>query len=105
MGVLELWVIFTFTLVFSLRVQVSNSQNITFNSNDLQALEAFLIGLDLGTINGWGTSNCCNWSGITCNSSSSLSFFNDPIDSCRVVKLELLGKILVANSRNFFQLG
>ncbi|KAL7263924.1 hypothetical protein ACSBR1_001974 [Camellia fascicularis] len=94
MGVLEMWVIFTFALVFSLRVQVSNSHNITCNSNDLQALEAFLIGLDSGTINGWGTSNCCNWSGITCNSSSSLGFFNDPIDSGRVVKLELSGKIL-----------
>ncbi|KAI7981623.1 Phytosulfokine receptor 1 [Camellia lanceoleosa] len=94
MGVLELLVIFTFALVFSSRVQVSNSQNITCNSNDHQALEAFLIGLDSGTINGWGTSNCCNWSGITCNSSSSLGFFNDPIDSDRVVKLELSEKIL-----------
>ncbi|KAL7215308.1 hypothetical protein ACSBR1_027472 [Camellia fascicularis] len=94
MGVLELWVIFTFALVFSSRVQVSNSQNITCNSNDLQALEAFLIGLDSGAINGWGTSNCCKWSGITRNSSSSLGFFNDPIDSGRVVKLELSGKIL-----------
>ncbi|GMP48545.1 hypothetical protein CsSME_00015862 [Camellia sinensis var. sinensis] len=94
MGVLEMWVIFTFALVFSSRVQVSNSHNITCNSNDLQALEAFLVGLDSGTINGWGTSNCCNWSGITCNSSSSLGFFNDPIDSGRVVKLELSGKIL-----------
>ncbi|CAL5427480.1 unnamed protein product [Camellia sinensis] len=94
MGVLEFFVIFTFALVFSSRVQVSNSQNITCNSNDHQALEAFLIGLDSGAINGWGTSNCCNWSGITCNSSSSLGFFNDPIDSGRVVKLELSEKIL-----------
>ncbi|KAL7184851.1 hypothetical protein ACSBR2_026904 [Camellia fascicularis] len=94
MGVLELWVILTFALVFSSRVQVSNSQNITCNSNDLQALGAFLIGLDSGAINGSGTSNCCNWSGITCNSSSSRGFFNDPIDSGRVVKLELSGKIL-----------
>ncbi|XP_028114341.1 phytosulfokine receptor 1-like isoform X5 [Camellia sinensis] len=94
MGLLEVWVIFTFVLEFSSRVQVSNSQNITCNSNDLQALGAFLIGLDSGAINGWGTSNCCNWSGITCNSSYSLGFFNDPIDSGRVVKLELSGKIL-----------
>ncbi|KAI7995272.1 Phytosulfokine receptor 1 [Camellia lanceoleosa] len=94
MGVLELWVIFTFALVFSSRVQVSNSQNITCNSNDLQALEAFLIGLDSGTVTGWGTSNCCNWSGIICNSSSSLGFFNEPIDFGRVVKLGLSGKIL-----------
>ncbi|KAL7163068.1 hypothetical protein ACSBR2_039213 [Camellia fascicularis] len=94
MGVLELWVILIFLLVFSSRVQVSNSQNITCNSNDLKALEAFLIGLDSGTINGWGTSNCCNWSGITCNSSSSLGFFNDPIHSGRVVKLELSGNRL-----------
>ncbi|CAL5354404.1 unnamed protein product [Camellia sinensis] len=94
MSVLELWVIFTFAFVFSSRVQVSNSQNITCNSNDLKALEAFLSGLDSGTINGWGTSNCCNWSGITCNSSSSLGFFNDPIHSGRVVKLELSGNRL-----------
>ncbi|KAL7164197.1 hypothetical protein ACSBR2_040168 [Camellia fascicularis] len=59
-----------------------------------QALEAFLIGLDSRTINGWGTSNCCNWSGITCNSSFSLGFSNDPINSGKVVKLELSGKIL-----------
>ncbi|KAI7993326.1 Phytosulfokine receptor 1 [Camellia lanceoleosa] len=62
MGVLELWVIFIFALVFSSRVQ--------------------------------GTSTCYNWSGITCNSSSSLGFFNDPINSNRVVKLELSGKVL-----------
>ncbi|KAL7180839.1 hypothetical protein ACSBR1_039826 [Camellia fascicularis] len=95
MGVLELWVILIFLLVLSSPVRVSNSQNLTCNSNDLKALEAFLIGLDSGTVNGWGTSNCCNWSGITCNSSSSLGFFNDPIHSGRVVKLELSRKRLI----------
>ncbi|KAL7164195.1 hypothetical protein ACSBR2_040166 [Camellia fascicularis] len=44
MDVLELWVIFIFLLVFSSPVQVSNSQNPTCNSNDLKALESFLIG-------------------------------------------------------------
>ncbi|KAL7215310.1 hypothetical protein ACSBR1_027474 [Camellia fascicularis] len=86
MDVLELWLIFIFLLVFSSRVQ---------------ALESFLIGLDSGTFNDWGSSNststnpnCCNWLGITCNLSS-LVFLNDPIDSGRVVKLELSGKRLM----------
>ncbi|GMP92456.1 hypothetical protein CsSME_00042678 [Camellia sinensis var. sinensis] len=90
-----------FPPLFSSRVQVLNSQNLTCNSNDLKALEVFLIGLDSGTFNDWGSSNststnpnCCNWLGITCNSSSSLGFLNDPIDSGRVVKLELSGKRL-----------
>ncbi|KAI7995273.1 Phytosulfokine receptor 1 [Camellia lanceoleosa] len=102
MDVLELWVIFIFLLVFSSPVQVSNSQNPTCNSNDLIALESFLIGLDSGTFNDWGSSNststnpnCCNWLGITCNSSSSLGFLNNPIDSSWVVKLELSGKRLM----------
>ncbi|CAL5427496.1 unnamed protein product [Camellia sinensis] len=99
--VLELWVIFIFLLVFSSQVQVSNSQNLTCNSNDLKALESFLVGLDSGTFNDWGSSNststnpnCCNWLGITCNSSSSLGFLNDSIDSGRVVKLDLSRKRL-----------
>ncbi|KAL7180835.1 hypothetical protein ACSBR1_039823 [Camellia fascicularis] len=102
MDVFELWLIFIFLLVFSSRVQVSNSQSLTCNSNDLKALESFLIGLDTGTFNDWGSSNpsstnpnCCTWLGITCNSSSSLGFLNDPIDSGRVVKLELSGKRLM----------
>ncbi|KAI7994018.1 Phytosulfokine receptor 1 [Camellia lanceoleosa] len=102
MDVLELWLIFILLLVFSSRVQVSNSQSLTCNSNDLKALESFLIGLDLRTFNDWGSSNpsstnpnCCTWLGITCNSSSSLGFLNDPIDSGRVVKLELSGKRLM----------
>ncbi|XP_058182724.1 phytosulfokine receptor 1 [Rhododendron vialii] len=82
MGVLDFWVTFLL-LVFSLQSQVSNSQNLTCNPNDLKALRSFLIGLESG-INGWVTNstnssspNCCTWAGIKCD------------DSGRVVELEL----------------
>ncbi|KAA8529944.1 hypothetical protein F0562_034452 [Nyssa sinensis] len=77
-------------LGFRYKFRFLNSQNLTCNSNDLKALEGFLTGLDT-VINGWDTNssspNCCNWVGITCNSSS--LGLNDPINSIRVVKLEL----------------
>ncbi|XP_028127129.1 phytosulfokine receptor 1-like [Camellia sinensis] len=110
MDVLQLWVMFIFLLVFSSLVQVSNSQNLTCNSNDLKVLESFLIRLDSGTFNDWGSSNststnrnCCNWLGITCKSSFSLGFLIDPIDSGWVVKLEHSGKRLMGmlNQTNF----
>lgn len=93
MGTLELWVIL-FLSGFSLQAEVLNAQNLTCNSNDLKALEGFMKGLD-SAIDGWKlstnssfSSNCCNWVGITCSSSSSLGL-NDEFDSGRVVKLEL----------------
>ncbi|KAK9275019.1 hypothetical protein L1049_022277 [Liquidambar formosana] len=85
------WVIFI-VVGFSFHAQVLNSQNLTCNRNDLSALEGFLNGLDEESgIDGWNTtlsSDCCNWVGITCYSSSSLGL-NDPPDSGRVVKMEL----------------
>uniref|UniRef100_A0A5B7BHA6 non-specific serine/threonine protein kinase n=1 Tax=Davidia involucrata TaxID=16924 RepID=A0A5B7BHA6_DAVIN len=90
MGILEFWVIFI-VLGVSLQAEVLKSQNLTCNSNDMKALVDFLSGLDT-IINGWDTnSSCCNWVGVTCNSSSSLGL-NDPIESGtgRVVKLELV---------------
>ncbi|KAA8532323.1 hypothetical protein F0562_032356 [Nyssa sinensis] len=90
MGILEFWVIFV-VIGLSLQAQVMKSQNLACNSNDLKALKGFLNGLD-SVIDGWDTnspsSNCCKWVGITCNSSSSLGL-DDPIDSSRVVKLDL----------------
>ncbi|KAL7001455.1 Phytosulfokine receptor 1 [Sarracenia purpurea var. burkii] len=95
MDVLEFWVFFTF-LVLSSQSQFSTSQNLTCDSNDLKALEGFLVGLESG-INGWDTNssspNCCNWEGVECNSSSSLRS-SGPIDAGRVVKLELFRKRL-----------
>ncbi|KAL7181866.1 hypothetical protein ACSBR1_040722 [Camellia fascicularis] len=64
MDVLELWVIFIFLLVFSSPVQVSNSQNPTCNSNDLKALESFLIGKE---IDGQTQPSYFHWFGPTHN--------------------------------------
>ncbi|KAI7995601.1 Phytosulfokine receptor 1 [Camellia lanceoleosa] len=73
-------------------VRVSNFQNLTCNSNDLKALEAFMIGLDSGTINGWGTSNCQNRSESP-QFIFSLWFLQRSYRFRRVVKLNS-GKIL-----------
>ncbi|KAL2541307.1 Phytosulfokine receptor 1 [Abeliophyllum distichum] len=98
MGMLEFYVIFIF-VGFSVQAVVLNSQNLTCNPNDLKALEGFLKRLESG-IQGWdfnsSSSNCCNWVGITCYSSSSLGV-NDSFNSGRVVKLEL-GKKRLAGS-------
>ncbi|XAR53192.1 Non-specific serine/threonine protein kinase [Bertholletia excelsa] len=92
MGFWELWAILII-IGFSSLVQVSNSQNLTCNPNDIRALQGFLDGLESG-ISGWGANlssspYCCNWLGITCKS---LGW------EARVVKLELprqklMGKI------------
>jgi Leucine-rich repeat (LRR) protein len=88
MGIFVLWMIFTI-LGFSLQAQVLQSQNLTCNSDDLRALQGFMNGLE-SAIEGWNFSstNCCNWVGITCNSSAFLGL-NDSINSGRVVQLEL----------------
>ncbi|CAK9165806.1 unnamed protein product [Ilex paraguariensis] len=89
MGILEFWVILI-ALGFCLLAQVLNSQNFTCISNDLKALRDFVSAVE-SPIGGWDTdssSNCCNWVGITCKSSSSLGL-NDPLNSSRVVHVEL----------------
>ncbi|XP_059649840.1 phytosulfokine receptor 1-like [Cornus florida] len=93
MGVLEYYCVVMFVVMgFCLQAQALNSQNLTCNSNDLKALQGFLKGLD-SEIVGWDINssapNCCNWEGITCNSSTSLGLNDDPVDSGRVVKLDL----------------
>ncbi|CAK9166746.1 unnamed protein product [Ilex paraguariensis] len=99
MDIVEFWVLFI-VLGFSLQAQVLSSQNLTCNLNDLKALRDFMNSVE-SPIVGWDTnsssSNCCNWVGITCNSSSALGL-NDPIDSSRVVRVEigrrrLMGKL------------
>lgn len=75
----------------------SQAQNFTCNSNDLDSLQPFVLQLESS---GWGfnssSPNCCNWVGVTCNSSLSLGL-NDSIDSGRVIKLELGRKRLLGN--------
>ncbi|KAL3502193.1 hypothetical protein ACH5RR_036642 [Cinchona calisaya] len=100
MGVyLEVWVVFVL-LRFSLQAVDVNSQNLTCNQNDRKVLVDFLIGLDISSrIVGWdanssSSTNCCNWDGITCNTSSSLGLNDGSSDSGRVVKLEVPGKRL-----------
>lgn len=68
-------------LGFSLQAEVLKSQNPTCNPNDLRGLNGLMTDLESSQLN-WNTnlstSNCCNWLGITCNSSSG-----------RVIKLQL----------------
>ncbi|KAK9076162.1 hypothetical protein SSX86_004495 [Deinandra increscens subsp. villosa] len=66
------------------------SKNLTCNSHDLTGLAGFMEGLE-SPIDGWWPANssslyCCNWVGITCNSSSG-----------RIVKLQLPSKRLVGH--------
>lgn len=81
---------------FQAQLLHSQRQDLTCNPNDLAALEDFMKNFESG-IDGWGTnassSDCCNWVGITCNSSSSLGL-NDSIGSGRVTGLFLYKKRL-----------
>ncbi|KAL8254332.1 hypothetical protein R6Q59_032553 [Mikania micrantha] len=74
--VVVLWILVF--LLFSLQTQVLVIlQNLTCDSNDLKGLTGFMKGLE-SPIDGWwpapssslSSYNCCNWIGITCNSSS-----------------------------------
>ncbi|XP_021811392.1 phytosulfokine receptor 1 [Prunus avium] len=98
MGAQDFWVVII-VVGFCFQAQVSSSQNLTCNPNDLKALEDFMKGIET-VIEGWGnnlSSNCCEWAGITCNSSSSLGLNDSSIDTYRVVKLELPKKRLAGN--------
>ncbi|KAF2294801.1 hypothetical protein GH714_019153 [Hevea brasiliensis] len=72
------------------------TQNLSCSEIDFKALQDFMNGLQ-SPIPGWDTnssSNCCNWSGVTCNSSSSLGLINYPPTSARVTMLQLPEKRL-----------
>ncbi|KAL1568730.1 phytosulfokine receptor 1-like [Salvia divinorum] len=75
---MTVWVLFiTLTFLgFS-----SRAQNVTCNSNDFEALRAFMHNLE-SPVEGWdfnsSSPSCCHWPGITCSSPPS-----------RVIKLEL----------------
>ncbi|XP_065870728.1 phytosulfokine receptor 1 [Euphorbia lathyris] len=80
-------------LCCQVRVLQSQNLNLTCNGDDLRALQNFSIVLQ-SEIDAWGanfSSNCCDWRGVTCNSSSSLGIGNgsDSDSSGRVTKLEL----------------
>ncbi|CAA7043785.1 unnamed protein product [Microthlaspi erraticum] len=81
----HLWVIVIF-LTELLCFWASESQTLTCNPRDLEALRDFIANLDPKP-DDWvndGAADCCNWTGITCNSSST-----DPDRTRRVTKLEL----------------
>ncbi|RWR92883.1 phytosulfokine receptor 1 [Cinnamomum micranthum f. kanehirae] len=65
------WVFFIFVL-FCSQAEVLNSQNLSCNSKDLNALEGFLKGLD-SEVGRWGNASsddCCSWDGVSCELSS-----------------------------------
>ncbi|XP_044490312.1 phytosulfokine receptor 1 [Mangifera indica] len=79
-----------FLVGFYLQAQAqTENQNLTCNPSDLAALRGFFNSLD-SRIDGLDTdsTDCCNWVGITCNSSSSLGL-NDTAGSSRVTMLAL----------------
>ncbi|WCJ17614.1 phytosulfokin receptor 1 [Euphorbia peplus] len=86
MGTLDFWVLILITLFFFHPPPLhSQNLNLTCNEHDFTALHNFSSAL-LSEIPSWGfnySSNCCLWTGVTCNSSSS-----DPA-SGRVTKLQL----------------
>nr|GEU80489.1 concanavalin A-like lectin/glucanase, subgroup [Tanacetum cinerariifolium] len=89
---LKIWLLVSM-FIFSLQTHgLVISQNLACDSDDLHGLTGFMNGLDLKSpIYEWwsanasslSSSNCCNWVGITCDSSSG-----------RIVRLELPNKIL-----------
>ncbi|KAK4859603.1 hypothetical protein QYF36_008476 [Acer negundo] len=84
MGFQDLWVVVIIIVVgFCFQAQVLKSQNMSCNPDDLASLQVFSTKLELG-IDVWWTnssSDCCNWVGITCNSSSSLGLNDTTNDS------------------------
>ncbi|XP_077247034.1 phytosulfokine receptor 1-like [Tasmannia lanceolata] len=92
MGVVYVWVVVIF-LGFCYQAQVLNSQNLTCNSNDSNALLGFMMGLD-SRIDEWGnaSSDCCTWLGVSCAPSYVLGL-GDSLGG-RVVRLELQSKWL-----------
>ncbi|KAI4385829.1 hypothetical protein MLD38_003822 [Melastoma candidum] len=94
----NLWVVLFLAAAFGQTVVV-RSQGLVCGPSDSQSLIGFLNGLDSG-IDGWGdgsSSNCCDWPGVVCNSSSSLGLIGDSASSGRVVKLVLPSKRLAGN--------
>jgi hypothetical protein len=93
---LEIWLLISM-FIFSLQTQVLViSQNLVCDLDDLRRLRGFMNGLDSPINEWWFTnasslsySNCCNWVGITCDSSSG-----------RIIRLELPNKRLSGKLSN-----
>ncbi|KAK4852381.1 hypothetical protein QYF36_023511 [Acer negundo] len=86
MGFQDLWaVVIIIVAGFCFQAQVLKSQNLSCNPDDLAALRDFSSKLEPGIDVWWANSNsssdCCNWVGITCNSSSSLGLNDTTNDS------------------------
>uniref|UniRef100_A0A175YIS7 Protein kinase domain-containing protein n=1 Tax=Daucus carota subsp. sativus TaxID=79200 RepID=A0A175YIS7_DAUCS len=101
MGRLELLVILILCEV-CLQAWILNAQNFSCDSNDFKALQSINDHLE-SRIDEWkvdanssGYSNCCDWVGITCESSWSLGLSGE-FESGRVVKLDLSNKRLRGN--------
>ncbi|KAK4756659.1 hypothetical protein SAY87_006786 [Trapa incisa] len=90
MGAQDLCLIIVFS-VLCILFGALNSQNLTCDDGDLRALRNLSRALDSG-IDGWGgensSSNCCDWPGVLCNSSTG-----------RVVHLVLGSRRLKGNLR------
>ncbi|KAK4774621.1 hypothetical protein SAY86_009556 [Trapa natans] len=90
MGAQDLCLIIVFS-VLCILFGALNSQNLTCDDGDLRALRNLSRALDSG-IDGWGgensSSNCCDWPGVLCNSSTG-----------RVVRLVLGSRRLKGNLR------
>ncbi|KAK4785561.1 hypothetical protein SAY86_002250 [Trapa natans] len=88
MGAQDLCPIIIFSVLFIL-FRVLNSQNPTCHPGDFRALQDIAAALDPG-IHGWGkeagSSNCCDWPGVLCNSGTG-----------RVVQLALGSRRLKGN--------
>ncbi|KAK6924042.1 Leucine-rich repeat-containing N-terminal, plant-type [Dillenia turbinata] len=78
-------------LGFCLPEKITSSVNRSCNSDDLNALQAFLGDMDSSIGHGWSgnSSDCCSWEGVTCESIENFSKL-----SVRVVALELADRRL-----------
>ncbi|OWM77225.1 phytosulfokine receptor 1 [Punica granatum] len=82
-----------------LQFRVLYSQSLTCDAGDLRALQDLMKGLESG-IDGWGgnsSTNCCDWPGVSCNSSASLGLSDGASGSERVVQLVLGSRRLIGN--------
>ncbi|KAK4755982.1 hypothetical protein SAY87_009739 [Trapa incisa] len=99
MGGALYWRLMAVVSVLCLHFWPMYSQNLTCHPGDLRALQDLLKGISSG-IQGWSqdpSSNCCQWPGVLCNSTSSLRLPNGTSGSGRVVQLDLGSRRLKGN--------
>ncbi|KAL0692757.1 hypothetical protein Bca4012_059937 [Brassica carinata] len=111
MRVHRLWVIAIFLTQLLLCFRSSNSQTpLTCHARDLNALRDFITNLEPKPEDWVANDNCCNWTGITCDSSSltgrvtKLELGNKKLSGTLSESLGNLDQIKVLNlSRNFIR--